>query len=385
MGFGFLPYLGGLPFLLLSVGYLGKWIRLGKEHQLVLSWFFLLVPGVFHIVAGIFSLILWGIVLLIYGSKHHRKLLFLSIPAVVIFLWLGGVLSGTLSAGNGLEAVGTTIKKSFGFMFIDQWLELKWSSPTEIFTYVVQHLAGSFNLIPALALFILFIASFFSTRPKVLINDRKFIRFSWMLLILLILIPYEMDAFVHVSYINMRFLTFGLTLLFVLLPEEWLKYAKTRITMSVYNAIVMLALILATTGFQTEAKSVRDLYTQLPSKANLGAIIFDNDSRYFMNGVNVPHYLPVYYTVEKGGLCNQLWTYKEQFPLKYAQGIKPGSRPDWMPWMDSFNSLENLDYLIIATGGPADRREYEQILLNNYINRFRLIENIDNYYLLQLR
>lgn len=69
----------------------------------------------------------------------------------------------------------------------------------------------------------------------------------------------------------------------------------------------------------------------------------------------VTHFLPMYYTVDEGGINAQFWArYTEHLPVGYRSGKEFHPPPDWQPGQFKAEQTAEFAYVLVQEAGDDD-------------------------------
>ena len=337
-----------IPFFIAGSAQLIEMYRVNEyQKPLVLVLLYSFFICLFHVVAlAGFSLL----VLVTAVSKHSYqwRLAIILIFHLILALFLAGLWHGPTADVSTLNFKGS-FQGTFGFEFLNSIFGLTWSNLLTTINYLLWNLVGPFSRPLWFIGIIIFIICFFMIRrsgtdfkssPAIL----PFIIFF----VISTLLPWGVGRPSEITFLNFRMISIAIILLWSLLPPAVWDKTLSRTCILLMVGFVFSAHLMASISLQKEAGAALNLIKKVPSDKVLLSLVYHSESRFYGKMFRVSHFLPMYFTINHGGIATQFWAkYTDHLPISYKSDMKPRQPPDWDPQKFNKSHMEDIDYVLV--------------------------------------
>jgi hypothetical protein len=351
-------------YLRLSAGDRSFWTRFGLVVTSVL------LASLHVAVAGIFIAYLTIHGLAKRDSVSLDASLFAVTPLALVFgFW-------NLSGEPGLGSVAhvdwrDVFKSNSGLSFFSELVKAKWNDPLTKVGYGLWAIFGPFRWTGQLMVAaMLGLAAAASDRlsPGIKASIKTRARGSAAgLLVVAFLAPWGIYVPTEFTFIDFRIVAFGVILALACVSP--LRFQSKRAVMSLGAASILASMHFAwrTLEFNKEVAPALALLKIATPPGVLASLSFGKQSQYFGDQFKVTHFVPMYYTVENGGVNTQFWgKYTDHLPVGYKRGMDPGGTPDWWPGKFKLADLTAVQYLLVQRPGTFNSAktwaEYSKVM-----------------------
>lgn len=371
---GFVPFIVCIPIFLGACALYLRWIRGHAPSWVALATLLLCaaMASVHIVAAGSFllfvSLHLWR------ADRRTVAATALVWTTIATVLWLWH-LRGDVGLGQSEKIdFGEAYRSTFTLDFITEALKIQWYSPLATITYSLWAILGPYRwarlFVTALAVVVLAWATRDGApdaRPPRR-TTRIFVAFA----ALAALAPWGLYVPTEITFLNFRLLALAFMLCLALVPPRRFASRPSRNTLFVFVLFVTIQFVTAVTSFAHESRSVLTLLRDARPRGTILTLTFHSSSERFGRIFRMSHFLPMYYTIDDGGIVSQFWAdYVPHLPIGYRTGKKPAQPPDWEPWNFRAEHLGDAAFVLIQAPNDDDGRRAQagyanaQTILNN--------------------
>lgn len=351
---GFLQYFLSIPLCLMVVARVVRWSE-GEAKKGVMAGALVglaFVASIHLVAAGALALFLCAFVASNWNEPRRMPRVravgaVLAALGVTVLAWhLGGdVLGATLRPPN----VRSALQDAQGFEFLNAVFRITWYDPLVTLNYVAWTVFGPFRwggvLLAAVAL------AGFGTRvwwlekgrerPRLAPRIARVRRAAVSFALIALLMPWGIEVPAEITYINFRMLSLAFALLLAFVSPSRFDSRGGRRALAAYCIFALSTFAWRAFAFGREAGPPFRLLTLANRSGVLVPLMFHGTSESFAKGFRLAHFLPMYFTVDQGGISSQFWArYTEHLPVGYVPGKQPLEPPDWFP--DRFDPKEHL-------------------------------------------
>jgi hypothetical protein len=370
---GFLPYLITVPLFLVGVG---CYVRQAEGDPRIRDLAFLALSCVslvsIHIVsAG--SLLLLAVLHSILSPKRAR---FIATGTVFMLVAASAILWGYIGEGGvgsfSRIVHGANLERAGGLeSFLNPLFNFSWSNPLGILDIALWTVLGPYRwygmlLMGAAILIALFCSSNRQITSESTVDSamrRTCVGFA----IACALMPWGLYIPSELTFLNFRMMTMAFAFCLAVLTPPICRSAKSWGFMGV--ALMSSALFAFNSyAFGREGAHVRRLLERTETGLVLMPIVFDKSSRFFARSFALEQFLPMYYTVYRGGITTSFWAqYAPHLPISYKAGIRVPTVDDWDPGKFRLKQAKGVDLLLVKTptveNSLSDRTAFSRLQL----------------------
>src|SRR5262249_16325242 len=94
----------------------------------------------------------------------------------------------------------------------------------------------------------------------------------------------------------------------------------------------------------------------------LMSLPYHNRTDYFGKLYRLSHFLPMYYTIQHGGIATQFWAkYTDHLPIEYKPGVRPNHTPDSNPQKFQLTHLAASHYPLRQSANGEDPNDTQRV------------------------
>lgn len=359
---GFVPFMATMPvFLLGCSALLYRKSRL-RRIDLVLAFGAAAILSSTHAVAaGAFVIFAVIIAVATRTRRAVDDMLLVALVAVAVqFLW-------TRFAEHGLGRFGGIDWKSawaaHGVFALPEALDARWSPVGRKTEYLRWSILGPY---PSLGQFAVgaALASLFAAAGLAALRERRYrvsgaadllpVKATCGFLALSIVMPWGIYVPSEITYLDMRLLALAAPL--VVAVAMTLTPQINYLVAAAAAAVPIVVFGSAASAFATEAMPARLLLRGEAADKTLLPVVLDPASNGFAPYFEVHRFVPLYYTIDRGGIAALFWgRYAPHLPVGYRPGMRPPTPPESNPGDLGEIDLRAFD-LVLMRRSPTDRR-----------------------------
>ena len=175
------------------------------------------------------------------------------------------------------------------------------------------------------------------------------------------LAPFGLHVPSEITFLNVRMLTVAFAIGLALVPPRWFAAAAPRAALVALCTLVVVHLGCRMSGYAREVRAPLALLAQAEPRGVLLSLVFHDRSDHFAKQFRLTHFLPMYYTVDHGGIASQFWgRYTEHLPIAHRADRAPIGPPDWNPERFTAAHLDGVDHVLIQRATVADARSVRE-------------------------
>lgn len=168
-------------------------------------------------------------------------------------------------------------------------------------------------------------------------------------------LPHGFYAPTEIMFLGFRLLVLAVALAIALIPPARFTQRAVAEGLVAFCAMAGLHFGYRASAFVQEAAPVLELLKLAEPKGMLAPVSFHEHSDHFGKQFHLTHFLPMYYTVNQGGVSTQFWArYTKHLPIAYLPGKDPPKPPDLSPHLLEAKHLEGADWYLVELAREED-------------------------------
>jgi hypothetical protein len=361
---GFLPYVVCVPIFLFACASLLRATTRSRPrvHPAILVACSTLLGSIHLVAAG--ALLAFAILYVAFSSQSDRRRAIAAAAVVSATLLLVFVVwrsAGSLLGERATEGLSLreALAASAGFEAVNAMFRLTWHGLPTTLNYIVWTVLGPFRgiglvLVAASAApWIALLRRRIDSWPKGQASLRKaaiaFFVFS-------ALLPWGVAAPSEVTFLSLRMIGLAFALLLALVPPDVFGSRANHRALAAFSLFFVAHFAYRAAEFSKESAGLFRLLDRARPPGVLLSMSFHDESSAFATMFRLGHFLPLYYTVEAGGIDSQFWArYTAHLPIDYRPGMKPAQPDDWTPeQFDPARHLADVDFVLQHRAGAGD-------------------------------
>lgn len=370
---GFLNYSLAIPFAILGLTLCQRYF---EKKSLALKPFVILISAVLIIssLLHVFATGMIALLLAIYllSLKKYKEMSLGLLFCLCLVLLFGGFLFQ--KGGGHFYIPAHPFRGSYGFEFINNLFNLKWSYPPTMINYIAWNLFGPLPVLITIPAF--FIGGFYFLRHFCFLRTHcPLLKTALLFFIISMFLPWGLYRPTEITFINFRLLTVASILLFALFPKDYFHFNKQHLLFPSLLVFKLFTIFIILISFQIETSNLFKMIKQIPKSKKLHTIIYENEVPYLAKMFRATHFMPMYYMVLQDGITTQFWAgYTKHLPIAYRENRSLPNGGDWQPYNTSTTHVKQYDYHLIREPKHAGHSKYKSIqsfLMNEFQEKAR--------------
>ena len=388
MMMGFIPYMLGIPFLVISIALT---ISLDNQKAVHSKQNLLKIVGIIAsiIACGVFhgfpliSLMIVG--LCYFMITKNPKFLLISLSSLAYFLTLSSFMGLGLHKQSIWELESEHKFNYPGLQIFQELFKMRWYGSLASLNNLVWSFLESHAWYLMIPIAIIAIASVYflikkAPKNRSLLNPGT--KAGLLLLGIAFLCPWAVGWPSDFTFIDVRLFATAAILIYASFPSSLLKNDIQRKMVIIFLTVNTAFSYYGKIRFKNKADAALALIDTIPERKVLLSVITDHYSSHIARYTGVYHFLPMFYTLRKNGINSQFWAdLTAHIPIKYQRN-KSFSVPDWRTWNLKKDHLTTGDYLL--ANQPYKENNVTKKIRDTYMPLVKKISCIDQWCLYKL-